>query len=529
MRRFFVVVIYFTSFLFLGTASEAFAQAQDPCSTPFGVKVGERDPCVIKQNDRLKTMQQELGTKVGEAEMQKELSDKADKVDVEQRLAVIDKKISVSQGKATFNVDRLWVLLAAVLVFFMQAGFCALEVGMVSYRLGALQAAEKLFSWIITYVGYTTIGFGLMFAATHSGMIGQLSDGPSSVVDAANSVIKATAKLAPDEVVRGIEFFLFQAAFAATAVTIPAGATAGRLGLKAYLLVAFFISAWIYPVYGHWAWGGGIYSASESVVTAAYAIPSNIKGWLEAMGFHDFAGSSVVHTVGGSCALILAIFLKPREGRFEADGTPNVRFSASSHAYAILGVFMLWFGWWGFNGGSKLGYDPSIATVILNTNLAGAAAALSAYAVAALTEHLDWDFVQKGFIVEKVIGGVLGGLVAITASCDIATPTQAFFLVGLLAGVVHNIVFDLLLWCKIDDPVGAVPVHMGCGVLGTLLVAFTDKYTGTQMAQLVTQLTGAVAAIVWSCSMAGVLCLVLRGMKAFRAPEVIWITRNEHP
>lgn len=136
---------------------------------------------------------------------------------------------------------------------------------------------------------------------------------------------------------------------------------------------------------------------------------------------------------------------------------------------------------------------------------------------------------QKGLIVEKVIGGVLGGLVAITASCDIATPVQAFFLVGLLAGLVHNIVFDLLLWCKIDDPVGAVPVHAGCGILGTLMVALMDKYAGTHMAQLVTQLTGAVAACIWSCAMTGVLCLMLRGMKSFRAPEIIWITKNEHP
>jgi Amt family ammonium transporter len=194
----------------------------------------------------------------------------------------------------------------------------------------------------------------------------------------------------------------------------------------------------------------------------------------------------------------------------------------------ILGVFMLWFGWWGFNGGSQLRYDPSIAGIILNTNLAGAAAGLSAYLFACVEEYLlpekflqSGKFLQKGFVPEKVIGGVLGGLVAITASCDQASPVQAFFVIGLLAGLVHNLVFDLLLWFQIDDPVGAIPVHAGCGVLGTLLVAFTYPDI---LVQLRIQTRGILIAFAWTSTMAVLLCFILHwiGPLQWYQPEDTW-------
>lgn len=450
-----------------------------------------------------------LKTKVDVSAIDTALRTKADKGELEpkvDKLYVDDKIDAVARavGAVSFNVDRFWVLLAAVLVFFMQAGFKCLEVGLVQMRFDALQGAYKLFSWIMTCAAYALPGFSLMFAVTHEGLIGQPWVSPNDVVHTANEAIAAAINLPSTITVRGLEFFLFQAAFCATAVTIPAGAIAERTRVGAYILIAGFMAAWIYPVFGHWAWGGGIYT--EQVLSAR----PDLQGWLQGLGFHDYAGSTVVHSVGGWCGLVFTLFLGSRIGRFRADGSINLNdFPSTSRGYAILGVFMLWFGWWGFNGGSGLKYDDTIAGIIFNTNLAGAAAGLSAYVMAVLTERVDSHFFKRGFIPEKVIGGILGGLVAITASCDRATPLEAFFIIGISAGIVHNLVFDLLLHFKIDDPVGAVPVHAGCGVLGTLLVAITYPDAGKQLG---VQALGALVAFGWTFSMAALLALILRAM-----------------
>jgi len=450
----------------------------------------------------------------------------------------IEEKIQVS----TFNVDRFWVLLAAVLVFFMQAGFKALEVGIVREKFDTIQAAQKLFSWITTYVGYFPLGFGIMFGVTHSGWFGSLGSPGDAIVAAnrviidTNNAIQGTIRLsAALTTVRGWEFFLFQAAFAATAVTIPSGATAERMKLIGYILLGLFIAAWVYPVFGHWAWGGSTYSYyyspdKQAQMTAYLERTSGLQGWLQKQGFHDFAGSTVVHSVGGWFALVGTwFFLGPRPGRFRDDGTANLSdFPSRSRGYAILGVFMLWFGWWGFNGGSSLRYDTSIAKIILNTNLAGAAAGLSAYAFGYFEEwflHKPGSrWFQKGLIPEKTIGGVLGGLVAITASCDLASSAQAFFLVGISAGIVHNLVFDLLLRFKIDDPVGAFPVHTGCGVLGTILVAFMPVFS---LKQFVVQAKGVWFAGIWTCVMAALFFWFLRSIRALESPEADWMTGDQ--
>jgi ammonium transporter, Amt family len=454
-------------------------------------------------------LESRLKTKVDVSAAETSLRSKADKSDLEPKAdkRYVDDKIDAvarAVGAVSFNVDRFWVLLAAVLVFFMQAGFKCLEVGLVQMRFDALQGAYKLFSWIMTCAAYALPGFSLMFAVTHEGLIGQPWISPNDVVHTANEAIAAAINLPSTITVRGLEFFLFQAAFCATAVTIPAGAIAERTSVGAYILIAAFMAAWIYPVFGHWAWGGGIYT--EQVLSAR----PDLQGWLQGLGFHDYAGSTVVHSVGGWCGLVFTLFLGSRAGRFKPDGTVNLNdFPATSRGYAILGVFMLWFGWWGFNGGSGLKYDDTIAGIIFNTNLAGAAAGISAYVVAVITERMDSHFFKKGFIPEKVIGGILGGLVAITASCDRATPLEAFFIIGLSAGVVHNLVFDLLLHFKIDDPVGAVPVHAGCGVLGTLLVSITYPEAGKQLG---IQALGSFVAFVWTFSMAALLALILRAL-----------------
>jgi ammonium transporter, Amt family len=460
----------------------------------------------VTQEGQRRCLRWLINNKANSADLNKkadrtELDTKADTKDLDTKattnaIANIAKDLETVKRSLGFDRDRFWVLLSALLVFFMQAGFLCLEVGMVRKEFDILQAAYKLFSWIATYAGYFFIGFGIMFSTSgERGLFGwNWPLWPANVINEINNN-------------RGMEFFLFQAAFAATAVTIPAGAAAERISLRAYFLIGIFIALIAYPIFGHWAWGGSLH-AEEFVVQN----PS-VQGWLRRLGFHDFAGSTVVHSIGGWFALAIALALGPRTGRFLGNGAINLKdFPSSSRGYAVLGVFLLWFGWWGFNGGSQLKYDPSIAIIILNTNIAGAAAGFAAWAFARWQkkwwEDKPW-FHRDGFIPEKVIGGVLGGLVAITASCDRADSPRAF-LIGLSAGIIHNLVFDLLLRLKIDDPVGAVPVHLGCGVWGTLCVAFTYPDFGKQVT---VQLAGVLSAGAWAFVTAW-LCIY--GLKQFR-------------
>jgi ammonium transporter, Amt family len=437
----------------------------------------------------------ELGTKANTRDLDTKastdvLATKAAKEDL--------KNVNQALGSET---DRFWVLLSALLVFFMQAGFLCLEVGMVRKEFDTLQAAYKLFAWIATYAGYF-FSFALMFSTSHfGGWIGwHLPLWPANVIYAIN----------PD---RGVEFFLFQAAFAATAATIPAGAIAERMSLWSYFLIGLFIALIVYPIFGHWAWGGSLYAIETP----------DVQGWLKRLGFHDFAGSTVVHSIGGWFALVAAIALGPREGRFR-DGAVYVdRFPAMSRGYAVLGAFLLWFGWWGFNGGSKLEYSPEIAKIILNTNIAGVTAGFTAWAFARWQKKRrgkkPW-FHEDGFIPEKTIGGALGGLVAITASCDLAWSLGAL-LIGLSAGIVHNLFFDLLLRLEIDDPVGAVPVHLGCGMWGTVCVAGAHSYIWNPdfWKQLVVQLLGIGVAGIWAVVTAMICLYVIKRFRLLKPPE----------
>lgn len=339
-------------------------------------------------------------------------------------------------------LNRFWVMLAAVLVFFMQAGFKAFEVGMVRPQHSALVGMKNLLDWLVLSGAFFLLGFGFMFGESN-GLFGTSLFLPS--FEDMNAV----------GVDYGMEFFLYQLAFAGTAATIVSGAMSERTILLSYVLISLFVGLLVYPLFGHWAWGN-IY------------IPEN-TAWLADMGFMDFAGSTVVHSVGAWVALIGAWMIGPRTGRFNADGTVNkTGFSSGNLGYAVLGVFILWFGWWGFNGGSTLEYNDSVATIVLNTNLAGAFGGLVAF--------LDAFFRDRDNTYEKMLGGVLGGLVAITACCNVVSPLESI-LIGMLAGYVQNVGVDLLLKWKIDDPVGAVPVHGFCGVIGTLCVGiFGDPY-----------------------------------------------------
>ena len=242
----------------------------------------------------------------------------------------------------------------------------------------------------------------------------------------------------------GYAYFVFQAVFAGTAVTVVSGAMAERVKFNAYLIAAVVIGGIIYPVFGHWAWGDGLLGGSD--------------GWLGRLHFVDFAGSSVVHSIGGWVGLAGAILLGPRLGRFDRDGRPQP-LVGHNIALASVGVFILWFGWFGFNGGSTMVGDESIAKIILNTLVS---ASFSGTAAAAMSV-LKTGKVQ----VEKMLNGILAGLVGITAGCQAVTPPGAIF-VGITSGILVYWAEHLLLSLQIDDPVSAVPVHGFCGAWGTM-------------------------------------------------------------
>ena len=320
--------------------------------------------------------------------------------------------------------DLVWVALSAALVFFMQAGFALLEGGSARAKNAVNVVMKNYTDLCAGILVYWLVGFGLMFGLNHSGWFGtdhflpQMLTGKDAV------------------------FFLFQAMFAATAATIVSGAVAERMRFMPYVLGSIIITALIYPVFGSWVWGG-FYGGS---------------GWLNELGFVDFAGSTVVHSVGGWCALAAIIVLGPRLGRFGRDGTPR-RIPGHNLPLVALGIFILWLGWFGFNGGSTLRASSDIGVVLVNTQLGGAAGVVGAL--------LFMTFARLPVYMTTTINGGLGGLVAITAGAATMSPAFAI-LTGLVGGVVTVIGSRLLLWVRLDDVVDAVSVHAFCGVWGTL-------------------------------------------------------------
>ena len=333
-----------------------------------------------------------------------------------------------STAEAAFSaIDTLWVLVAAILVFFMQAGFAMLEVGIVRAKNAANVLTKNLLDFCFASIGFFIFGYAIMFGG----------DGP--IVGTSGWFLSGA--VSPVDGVPVEAFWLFQAVFAGTAATIVSGAVAERMRFVAYLAYSFLITAFIYPVVGHWIWGGG---------------------WLAQQNFHDFAGSLTVHAVGGTAALVGAWMLGPRFGRFNSDGSPN---AIGGHSLPLmsLGVFILWFGWYGFNAGSSLGFsDPElVARIALTTTLAASAGSLTAM----LTAWGRWGKPD----LTLALNGALAGLVGITAPCAVVSPGASLF-IGAAAGVLVVFGVGWLDRLHIDDPVGAVPVHLLCGVWGTLAV-----------------------------------------------------------
>jgi ammonium transporter, Amt family len=393
--------------------------------------------------------------------------------------AVVD-ETAATLATLTANLDTVWLLVAAFLVFWMQAGFALVEAGFVRAKNVVNILMKNMFDFVIGTLVYWAIGFGIMFGGT--------DDFFGNTYFFLNDIPDIWAPLT----VPTYAFFFFQLVFAATAATIVSGAMAERTEFKGYLVYSAVISAFIYPVVGHWIWGGGFLAQRETP-------------------FWDFAGSTVVHSTGGWLALVGAFILGPRKGRYGKGGGP---IAGHSMPLAVLGVFILWLGWFGFNPGSQLNADAAaISLITVNTNIAAAAGALTAIMMGWVMEgkaQLPWG-----------LNGALAGLVAITAPCAWVTPAESI-LIGVIGAVVMYAVVKGLDIAQIDDPVGAVGVHLGGGVWGTLAVGiFADGAVqgllhGGGADQLVTQIVGILAVAAYVVVTGIVLFMVLKAIDWLR-------------
>lgn len=388
------------------------------------------------------------------------------------------------------NADFMWTLLAAFLVFFMQAGFAMVEAGLTRAKNTVNILMKNLMDFSVGSIVYWAIGFGLMFGTTN-GLFG--TDG-FFFSDFAKDGDKWT-----------FAFWMFQVVFAATAATIVSGAMAERTKFIAYLIYSAVISTIIYPIFGSWAWGGLFHGS----------------GWLEKLGFIDFAGSTVVHSIGGWASLAGALVIGPRIGKYTADGKAKA-IPGHNITLAALGTFILWFGWFGFNPGSTTAANKDIALIAVNTNLAGAAGAFAAMMTA-------WIIFKKPEAT-MTFNGALAGLVAITAPCANVSPISSV-IIGLVAGVL--VVLSVLFFekvVKIDDPVGAISVHGVNGAFGTLAAGIFN-INGFSWSVVGVQALGVVTAFAWSFSTAFILFKILQktvGLRVTQSEELEGLDIGEH-
>lgn len=380
-------------------------------------------------------------------------------------------------NESLFAIDNLFLFFCAVLVLFMQPGFAMVETGFNSSKNAVNILFKNVMDLSIGVLLYYLIGYGIMYGAPILG--GFLGWGGVGIGEWDGSIGAGILHPQVD--------FLFQVAFAATAATIVSGAVAGRLQFKAYLIYSAIVTGLIYPISGFWKWGGG---------------------WLDAMGFYDFAGSLVVHAVGGFAGLAGAIVLGPRLGRFAKDGSPKA-LPGHNLPIAALGVFILWVGWYGFNPGSQLaiaGGANTDAVMLIATNTTLAAAAGGFFAMLAV-----WILHKKPEL-SMALNGILAGLVGITANCDSVTNVEAI-IIGLVAGILVVAGIKLLDALRIDDPVGAWPVHGLCGIWGGLA---TGIFGGHPM---VAQIVGSLVIPVWAFATMFILFSILKAVGILRVSK----------
>ena len=392
------------------------------------------------------------------------------------------------------NINIVWTCIAAFLVFFMQAGFAMVETGFTRAKNAVNILMKNLMDFAVGTIAFFLVGFGLMFGQTN-GLFG-------------------TTLFAMGGVEAGTHwnwtFLIFQTVFAATAATIVSGAMAERTKFVGYMAYSLFITLLIYPIFGSWAWGGLLDGG----------------GWLEKLGFLDFAGSTVVHSIGGWLALAGAITLGPRLGKYAPDGKPKA-ILGHNIPLAALGVFILWFGWFGFNPGSTTAGDGSIGYIAVTTNLSAAAGAIVAMGV-------SWVIMKKPDA-SMALNGALAGLVSITAPCDGVTPGGSM-VIGAVGGalVVLSVLFiDHVL--KVDDPVGAVSVHGVCGAWGTLAAGLFNMdsglFYGGGLKQLAVQALGVATAFVWAFGLGLLLFYAIKktiGLRVTPEEELKGLDIGEH-
>ena len=395
------------------------------------------------------------------------------------------------------SVNTIWVLLGAALVFFMQAGFAMVETGLTRAKNAGNIVMKNLMDFSIGTPIFWLLGFGLMFGS--GAFIGHFDP----------TITGAYADVLPEGVPKWA-FVIFQTVFCATAATIVSGAMAERTKFVSYCIYSAVISAVIYPISGHWIWGGG---------------------WLSELGFHDFAGSTAVHMVGGVAALVGAKMLGPRIGKYTKDGKSKA-ILGHSLTLAALGVFILWFCWFGFNGGSTVSAEGdetlfSMGSIFMTTNLAAAVAAC-------VTMLITWIRYKKPDV-SMTLNGVLAGLVAITAGCDVVSPVGAA-IIGIVAAfvVVFGIEFiDKVL--KIDDPVGAIGVHGLCGAAGTILTGLFaldgGVFYGGGFRFFGIQVLGVVSVIAWVAITMTIVFFIIKktiGLRVSASEEIAGLDSEEH-
>jgi Amt family ammonium transporter len=406
-----------------------------------------------------------------------------------------DEPLTLESNKAAIDLvqshaDYVWTLIAAALVFFMQAGFALVECGFTRAKNAINIMMKNLMDFSMGSLAYWAVGFGIMFGATNTGWFGT------------SGFFLSDFKVGGDPWV--LAFWMFQVVFCATAATIVSGAMAERTRFIGYLLYSVVISAFIYPVFGSWAWGSLF----------------NGNGWLEGLGFIDFAGSTVVHSVGGWAALAGAIVLGPRMGKYSKDGSIKP-ILGHNIPMAALGVFILWIGWFGFNPGSTTAANNDIAMIFVNTNLAAAAGAV-------LAMFTSWIKFGKPEI-SMSLNGALAGLVAITSPCATVTPLSSI-IIGAIAGII--VVLSVLFFdrIRVDDPVGAISVHGVCGAWGTLAAGIFN-IGGTTAKIIGVQAIGIVACFVWTFGTAFVLFKLIEktiGLRVSAEEELEGLDFIEH-
>lgn len=376
--------------------------------------------------------------------------------------------------------DTRWILLSAFLVMTMQIGFCMLEAGMVRQKNNINVAFKNLMDLIVAGLAYWAVGFGIMYGVGEAAGLYGTSMFLKSHTDGATA------------------FFLFQMVFCGAAATIVGGALAERTRLSGYLIISALVAAVFYPLVGHWVWGG--------------TLGEGTSGWLAQRGFIDFAGATVVHGTGGWLALAAVMIVGPRLGRFDSD-TPIKK--GSNYPVATVGVLVLWFGWFGFNGGSALTFDERVPIIIVNTSLAAAAGGFALLSLAWVKE--------KKPDIALTLNGTIAGLVGVTAGANIYEATDAM-LVGVVCAFACGLATRFLEHVKIDDVIGAWPAHAIAGAAGTLMVAVVGDMSAfadgvSRAEQFVIQATGVITIAVWAFGVGYATLYLVNQMLPLRVSE----------